>query len=163
MVHQERRRLRGGGAEEWPVGQAVKTPASHAGNAGSIPARVTKRMDLGWKAGFRYMAKRLNAAKHLTGAYDNGVPPVPIPNTEVKPIRAEDTWRATAWENRSVPVQNMDDSRWGHPYIYSSIAQLAEHAAVNRRVVGSSPTWGANSKRGCIVRYFPFFFSYKCL
>ena len=24
------------------VGQAVKTPASHAGNAGSIPARVTK-------------------------------------------------------------------------------------------------------------------------
>jgi hypothetical protein len=27
--------------------------------------------------------------------------------------------------------------------IYSSIAQLVEHAAVNRRVVGSSPTWGA--------------------
>ncbi len=25
----------------WLVGQAVKTPASHAGNAGSIPARVT--------------------------------------------------------------------------------------------------------------------------
>ena len=25
----------------WPVGQAVKTSASHAGNAGSIPARVT--------------------------------------------------------------------------------------------------------------------------
>ena len=48
----------------WPVGQAVKTPASHAGNAGSIPARVTKRMDLGREAGFRYMAKRLNAAKH---------------------------------------------------------------------------------------------------
>ena len=27
--------------------------------------------------------------------------------------------------------------------IYSSIAQSVEHAAVNRRVVGSSPTWGA--------------------
>ena len=26
---------------------------------------------------------------------------------------------------------------------YSSIAQSVEHAAVNRRVVGSSPTWGA--------------------
>ena len=37
----------------------------------------------------------------------------------------------------------MDDSLWGHPYIYSSIAQLAEHAAVNRRVVGSNPTGGA--------------------
>ena len=48
-------------------------------------------------------------------------PPVPIPNTEVKLIRAENTWRA------------------------SSLAQLAEHAAVNRRVVGSSPTGGAKT------------------
>ena len=31
---------------------------------------------------------------------------------------------------------------WG---IYSSIAQSVEHAAVNRRVVGSSPTWGATN------------------
>ena len=31
----------------WPVGQAVKTPASHAGNAGSIPARVTTRQGPG--------------------------------------------------------------------------------------------------------------------
>ena len=31
-------------------------------------------------------------------------PPVPIPNTEVKLIRAEDTWRATAWENKSMPT-----------------------------------------------------------
>ena len=28
---------------KWLVGQAVKTPASHAGNAGSIPARVTRK------------------------------------------------------------------------------------------------------------------------
>ncbi len=28
-------------------------------------------------------------------------------------------------------------------YPRSSVAQLVEHAAVNRRVVGSSPTWGA--------------------
>ena len=28
------------------------------------------------------------------------------------------------------------------PVLYSSIAQSVEHAAVNRRVVGSSPTWG---------------------
>ena len=28
--------------EKWLVGQAVKTPASHAGNGGSIPPRVTK-------------------------------------------------------------------------------------------------------------------------
>ena len=30
------------------------------------------------------------------------------------------------------------------PLDYSSIAQLVEHAAVNRAVVGSSPTRGAN-------------------
>ena len=30
---------------------------------------------------------------------------------------------------------------------YSSIAQLVEHAAVNRRVVGSSPTGGATTEQ----------------
>ena len=102
MVHQEAP-LRMG-RERWPVGQAVKTPASHAGNAGSIPARVTKRMDLGREAGFRYICEAVKSREALTGAYDDEVPPVPIPNTEVKLIRAEDTWRETAWKNRSVPV-----------------------------------------------------------
>ena len=35
-------------------------------------------------------------------------PPVPIPNTEVKPLSAEGTWLATARENRTPP-----DSREG--------------------------------------------------
>ena len=30
--------------------------------------------------------------------------PVPIPNTEVKFRSADDTWRATAWESRTLPV-----------------------------------------------------------
>ncbi len=45
-----------------------------------------------------------SSAVLLTGAYYGEVPPVPIPNTVVKLIRAEDTWRVTAWKNRSVPV-----------------------------------------------------------
>ena len=32
-------------------------------------------------------------------------PPVPIPNTEVKLIRAENTWRAASWKDRSMPAQ----------------------------------------------------------
>ena len=60
-----------------PVGQAVKTPASHAGNAGSIPARVT-----------------------IVGVDCDEVPPVPIPNTEVKLIGAENTWLEAAREDR---------------------------------------------------------------
>jgi hypothetical protein len=43
----------------------------------------------------RYTGLVINTA----GADDAEVPPVPIPNTEVKLSRAEDTWRETAWEN----------------------------------------------------------------
>ena len=37
------------------------------------------------------------------------VPPVPIPNTVVKLLSVEDTWWATAWENRSSPEQKTTD------------------------------------------------------
>ena len=75
---------------------------------------------------------------------DNGKrdPPVPIPNTEVKPLRADGTWLATARESRSSPDSKGADERSSAPIILSS--SMAEHSAVNRRVVGSSPTWGAN-------------------
>ena len=45
----------------------------------------------------------------------------------------------------SVGRASEDNTTWGDFLlpIYSSIAQLVEHAAVNRRVVGSSPTGGA--------------------
>ena len=67
----------------------------------------------------------------LCGGYGLGVPPVPIPNTEVKPQHADGTWLETARESRSLPH-----------FIFLS-SSMAEHSAVNRRVVGSSPTWGA--------------------
>ena len=45
--------------------------------------------------------------------------------------------------------------RVGHCRIFqSSIAQSVEHAAVNRRVVGSSPTWGAKQKRVSVDTLF---------
>src|SRR5438105_15792784 len=37
--------------------------------------------------------------------------PVPIPNTEVKPLRADGTARATAWETRSLPGVKTPRSR----------------------------------------------------
>ena len=57
-------------------------------------------------------------------------------------------WRRTG------KIGNADTNRevWSdqtRPLSYSSIAQLVEHAAVNRRVVGSSPTWGAMMKKAC--------------
>ena len=38
------------------------------------------------------------------GVYDDEGPPVPIPNTVVKLIGAENTWREAAWEDRSMPT-----------------------------------------------------------
>ena len=44
---------------------------------------------------------KVNVKVGVTGDED---PPVPIPNTEVKLISVEDTWRVTAWENRAMPT-----------------------------------------------------------
>ena len=41
----------------------------------------------------------------IVGVYSKEVPPVPIPNTEVKLFRVEDTRLATTRKNRSVPAQ----------------------------------------------------------
>ena len=45
------------------------------------------------------------------GVYGAEVTPVPIPNTEVKLCREDDTWLATAWETISMPAQYI-------PFIY---------------------------------------------
>ena len=43
-------------------------------------------------------------AKRIVGVDYDGGPPVPIPNTEVKPARAENTWLETAREDRFSPT-----------------------------------------------------------
>ena len=73
---------------KWP-----KTPASHAGNSGSNPLRVTKR--------------EVNARithNDIVGVDDVEGPPVPIPNTVVKLFSAENTWRAAAREDKATPT-----------------------------------------------------------
>ena len=42
---------------------------------------------------------------HEAGVDDDEDPPVPIPNTEVKLMGAENTWLETAWEDRTMPAQ----------------------------------------------------------
>jgi hypothetical protein len=46
------------------------------------------------------------ASFQFPGDHTARVTPVPIPNTEVKPRRADDTARATVWERRSSPGLN---------------------------------------------------------
>jgi hypothetical protein len=73
---------------------------------------------------------RLKTLNHA-GENNEEATPVPIPNTEVKLFSAENTCPETDWEDRSSPA------------FLALLAQSAEHAAVNRSVVGSSPTQGA--------------------
>ena len=78
---------------------------------------------------------------NAVGVFNGEGPPVPIPNTEVKLTSADDTCLETDRENRSTPTQRV--WRKSGPLNFASLAQQVEHAAVNRRVVGSNPTGGA--------------------
>ena len=78
---------------------------------------------------------------NAVGVFNGEGPPVPIPNTEVKLTSAENTCLATDREDRSMPTQTV--WRKSSRLIYASLAQPVEHAAVNRRAVGSNPTGGA--------------------
>ena len=78
---------------------------------------------------------------NAVGVFNGEGPPVPIPNTEVKLTSAENTCLATDREDRSMPTQTV--WRKSNRLTYASLAQPVEHAAVNRRAVGSNPTGGA--------------------
>ena len=88
-------------------------------------------------------AERPKRVEDPTGGNDGEVPPVPIPNTAVKLSSAESTWLDTAREDRSLPVPHLSGICPTFIFLSSS---MAEHPAVNRVVVGSSPTWGAQSQ-----------------
>ena len=79
---------------------------------------------------------------HIVGVFNAEGPPVPIPNTAVKLSSAENTCLATDWKDRSMPTQKRLRCSQ-RSLAYASLAQSVEHAAVNRGVVGSSPTGGA--------------------
>src|SRR6202022_3740902 len=49
------------------------------------------------------LARAFRASFQFPGDQTARVTPVPIPNTEVKPRRADDTARVTVWERRSPP------------------------------------------------------------
>ena len=78
---------------------------------------------------------------NAVGVFNGEGPPVPIPNTEVKLTSADNTCLETDREDRSMPTSK--GLARVRPFAYASLAQQVEHAAVNRRVVGSNPTGGA--------------------
>ena len=79
------------------------------------------------------------------GVFSDEGPPVPIPNTEVKLISADNTWLEAAREDKAMPTQyHLSYLRWLNSFkclnsLFALIAQSVEHAAVNRGVTGSNP------------------------
>ena len=56
----------------------------------------------------------------IVGVDDNEGPPVPIPNTEVKLVDVENTWLATARDDRKMPTPKtviLLDDRFFYVYI----------------------------------------------
>ena len=51
----------------------------------------------------RYGVLGVPRLKDLPGGESDREPPVPIPNTEVKPVSADGTWGGIPWESRSPP------------------------------------------------------------
>ena len=62
--------------------------------------------------------KRERAARRISGGNGKRDPPVPIPNTEVKPLRADGTWLETARESRSPPDSNRSMSMTCSWFLY---------------------------------------------
>ena len=77
---------------------------------------------------------------NISGGNDEGVPPVPIPNTEVKPFSAESTWLDTAREDRSLP-----ESIWkkSQDFFFFCVrgGENVELSAARRMVVERMGAW----------------------
>ena len=96
-----------------PLAQLVEQLTLNQRALGSSPWRCTNTAR--WSSGLRLRpltpttGVRIPLGSPLCGADYDEDPPVPIPNTEVKLVRAENTWRAASREDRSVPQQKKDD------------------------------------------------------
>jgi hypothetical protein len=51
-----------------------------------------------------FKPRRGHSVPHAFGGHSEGETPLPIPNRAVKPLCADGTWWATAWESRSPPA-----------------------------------------------------------
>ena len=61
----------------------------------------------------------LRVRSQASGGQSEEVPPVPIPNTEVKLLSVDNTWRVTAREDRTLPERKItDEAQASSVYLY---------------------------------------------
>src|SRR3972149_1158344 len=58
------------------------------------------------------------AVQTAPGGWSEAEPPVPIPNTEVKRLSADDTGGAPFWENRALPGRTFRAHQLGGPFFF---------------------------------------------
>ena len=81
----------------------------------------------------------------FSGDHTARVTPVPIPNTVVKPRRADDTARVTVWERRSSPGLNCKTAPT-HTFEPGPFSFWSRHPRVGPSPVSRRPTPRANSQ-----------------
>ena len=98
---------------------------------------------------------REGGSRPVSGGYGEGETPLPIPNRAVKPLSADGTWPARAWESRSPPVyftSNPQRAREEHRMdTLGALFAYAECGGPARSEVGRTLTggqiWGPASGR----------------
>src|SRR5271166_7014394 len=85
----------------------------------------------------------------VCGGYSEGETPLPIPNRAVKPLSADGTWLARAWESRTPPVLFR---RWGR--LRAAPRRLPSQARARAAVLerGDSAAPGSECERECWPR-----------
>ena len=71
-----------------------------------------------------------------SGGYGERDPPVPIPNTDVKPFSADGTWLETARESRSLP----DSKKNKTPHVWDLFSLGSGNDLLSRAVSSQVPS-----------------------
>ena len=82
-----------------------------------------------------------------SGDHAGGVPPVPIPNTEVKTSRADDTWGVSPWESRSSPGKTSEKAISNE--IVFSVLVIQKDEAPGFHPFGDPHCWSMRYKSQC--------------
>ena len=110
----------------------------------------------------RELAPRSEIANFFGGDSD-GDTPVPIPNTEVKPVSADGTWAEMPWESRTSPdFSSNERDQWSRSFIFSAnyasrqltryLDSRFEPCLLQETLVNDAPRRGMVLSRGVILR-----------
>ena len=71
---------------------------------------------------------------NISGGNDEGVPPVPIPNTEVKPFSAENTSLETGWKDKTLPDFHLKQHLQRCCFLFPQLAKIKSAGFPFKRV-----------------------------